>query len=35
MGGQANDPADDDLGGLLSMGGQRNPLDNLMGRLGR
>lgn len=26
---------DDDLGGLLNMGGQRNPLDEIMGRLGR
>ena len=30
----ANDSADE-LGGLLNMGSQRNPLDEIMGRLGR
>jgi hypothetical protein len=34
-GAQSNDSPDDDLGGLLNMGGQRNPLDDIMGRLGR
>lgn len=34
-GGQANESSEDDLGGLLNMGGQRNPLDDIMGRLGR
>jgi hypothetical protein len=29
------DSSDDDLGGLLNMGSQRNPLDEIMGRLGR
>jgi hypothetical protein len=29
------DSSDDDLGGLLNMGAQRNPLDEIMGRLGR
>ncbi len=29
----ANSSDDDDLGGLLNMGGQRNPLDEIMGRL--
>jgi hypothetical protein len=31
----ADSSDDDDLGGLLNMGGQRNPLDEIMGRLGR
>ncbi len=31
----ADSSDDDDLGGLLDMGGQRNPLDEIMGRLGR
>lgn len=26
---------DDDVGGLLNLGGQRNPLDEILGRLGR
>lgn len=30
-----DDSSDDVLGGLLNMGGQRNPLDEIMGRLGR
>ena len=34
-GGQAGDPSANDLGGLLSMGAQRNPLDDIIGRLGR
>ena len=35
LGTQPVDSSDDDLGGLLNMGGQRNPLDEIMGRLGR
>jgi len=35
LGTQSVDSSDDDLGGLLNMGGQRNPLDEIMGRLGR
>jgi hypothetical protein len=35
-GAQRNDEDDDEgLGGLLNMGGQRNPLDEIIGRLGR
>lgn len=34
-GAQSADAADDDVGGLLNMGGKRNPLDEIMGRLGR
>ena len=34
-GGRAADSSADELGGLLNMGGQRNPLDEIMGRLGR
>ena len=34
LGGQQGDEAEG-LGGLLGMGGQRNPLDDIMGRLGR
>ncbi|HEU5138280.1 MAG TPA: DUF937 domain-containing protein [Steroidobacteraceae bacterium] len=34
-GAQTADSSDDDLGGLLNMGAQRNPLDEIMGRLGR
>jgi hypothetical protein len=32
---QSADSSADDLGGLLNMGAQRNPLDEIMGRLGR
>jgi hypothetical protein len=35
LGTQSIDSSDDDLGGLLKMGSQRNPLDEIMGRLGR
>jgi hypothetical protein len=34
LGGQSGNLAGE-LGGLLGMGGQRNPLDDIMGRLGR
>lgn len=34
-GGQADDSSDDDLGGLLNIGAKGNPLDEIMGRLGR
>jgi hypothetical protein len=35
-GDKAGDSSDDDgLGGLLNMGGKGNPLDDIMGRLGR
>lgn len=34
VGERADDSDDDGLGGLLSMGGQRNPLDEIMGRIG-
>lgn len=34
-GGRAADSSADELGGLLNMGGQRNPLDDIMGSLGR
>ena len=34
-GGRAADSSADELGGLLNMGGHRNPLDEIMGRLGR
>jgi len=34
-GAQSGDSSDDDFGGLLNMGVQRNPLDEIMGRLGR
>jgi hypothetical protein len=32
---QSNDVPDDDFGGLLNMGAQRNPLDEIMGSLRR
>jgi hypothetical protein len=32
---QSSDSPDDGLGGLLNMGGKGNPLDEIMGRLGR
>jgi len=32
---QSVDSSDDELDQLLKMGGQRNPLDEIMGRLGR
>jgi len=32
--GQSND-SDDELDDLLKQGGQRNPLDDILGRLGR
>ena len=32
---QAGDSPDAGLGGLLNLGGKRNPLDEIMGRLGR
>jgi hypothetical protein len=35
LGGQSPGASSDELGGLLSIGGQRNPLDDIMGRLGR
>jgi hypothetical protein len=34
-GSQFADTSDDDLGGLLDMGAQRNPLDEIMGSLRR
>ena len=34
-GDKAGDSSDDGLGGLLNMGGKGNPLDDIMGRLGR
>jgi hypothetical protein len=32
---QSGDSSDDGLGGLLNLGGKRNPLDEIVGRLGR
>jgi hypothetical protein len=34
-GGKSSDPSAGGLGGLLNSGGQRNPLDDILGRLGR
>jgi hypothetical protein len=33
--GQQLDHTDDELDDLLKMGGQRNPLEEILGRLGR
>lgn len=35
LGGQGGATSSGGLGGLLNMGGQRNPLDEILGRLGR
>jgi hypothetical protein len=34
LGGRTSDNDSDGLGGLLNMGGKRNPLDEIIGRLG-